>query len=288
MRVSIIIPVYKAEKTLARCLDSLLAQTYSDWKAILIDDASPDGSGEIAKQYVQMDSRFCYIQNEQNMGVSATRNRGLTLLEEGYAAFLDSDDWWEDNTLEVMLGAARKYDADMVQCTWRINYPDGTEIPEENTFPELRVFDRKDFGIPLKKMFTGISMNHMARKIVRYELIRDLRFNESLRTAEDLEMSFRTLLRAQRIVFVPDALYHYFRHGAGLTGSGLSFQRKLQDNRSVSKIMLENLPGTPWNGSGYRILAWLRPYIIILDKVIRILRDKKALKQADAGKGENG
>lgn len=280
MKVNIIIPVYKAERTLERCLDSLLAQTYTQWKAFLINDASPDNSEAIARRYVERDDRFCYLKNERNLGASATRNRGLAQLENGYVAFLDSDDWWEKNFLEVMLAAVQNHDADMVQCAWRINYPDGSEIPEENVFPEERVFDRKDFAVPLRKMLTGIGMNHMARKLVRCELIRGMEFHRGLKTAEDLEMSFQCMMRAQRLVFVPDALYHYFRSGEGLTGNGLSFRRKLGDNRKVAKIMVKTLSQTELNSPSHRLLARLRPYIIIMDKVMRINRDKKALKRS--------
>ena len=288
MKVSIVVPVYKAEETLERCLNSILMQTHSDWKAILIEDASPDNSGRIAEKYAQMDSRIRYLRNERDMGVAATRNRALELLEEGYAAFLDSDDWWEPDALEKMLSAVRQYDADLVQCAWRINYPDGSEIVEENTFPELRVFEREEFGIPLRKMLTGISMNHTCRKLVHCELLKGLRFDEALETAEDLEMSFQLLLRAKRIVFVPDGLYHYYRHGAGLTGSGLSFRKKWRANCMVSERMLQQLPGTELNTFRYRLLARTRPFIIVLDKVMRLLRDKKMLKRGASERNNHG
>lgn len=283
--VGIIIPIYKAEKMLERCLDSLLSQSYTHWRAILIDDASPDGSGAIAQRYARQDSRFLYLRNECNLGAAAARNRGLELLEDGYAAFLDSDDWWEPDFLEKMLSAAQDNQSDMVQCAWRINYPDGSEIPEPNTFPEYRVFDRPEFAIPLRRMLTGISMNHMARKLVRTELIRGQAFNEALHTAEDLDMSFRMLMRSQRIVFIPDALYHYYRHGEGLTGNGLTFRQKWRDNRSVSSVMMQQLQGTDLGSRRHRVLAWLRPYTIILDKMMRMLRDGRALGRTHAGKG---
>lgn len=278
-KISIIIPVYKVEKMLARCLDSLLAQTYTDWNAFLIDDASPDRSGEVAMQYVQKDPRIHYMRNEKNMGVSATRNRALALIQSEYVAFLDSDDWWEADALEKMMAAAEKYEADIVQCAWRINYPDGSEIIEENTFPDLRKFSRSEFAIPLKKMFTSISMNHVHRKLVRRELFRGLMFAEDLKTAEDLKMSFQLLMKARTIVFIPDTVYHYYRDGSGLTGKGLPFRKKWQNNRAVSTYMLSALKGTEFNTVPLRFLAWFRPYSIILDKIKRILRDRKAIKQ---------
>lgn len=277
--ITIIIPIYKAEATLARCLDSLLAQTYPHWRAIMIDDASPDNSREIGRRYAAQDSRFIYMINERNMGVAATRNRGLGMLGEGYAAFLDSDDWWEPDALERLHSAAEKYNADIVQCTWFIDYPDGSSTPKSNTFRDLKVFDRKEFHIPLRKMLTSISMNHVYRKLTRCELFRDLQFNAGLRTAEDLELCFRLFMRAKNMVFIPDPLYHYFRAGTGLTGSGLPFRRKWKDNRAVSTTIIRELKGSDLDSRFHRILAWLRPYTITADKAMRILQDKRALRR---------
>lgn len=99
MMFSIVIPVYKAERTLPRCLDSLLAQTFGDFEALMIDDGSPDGSAKICAQYAAADSRFHLIQQE-NRGVSAARNLGLKLSQGTFIAFLDSDDAYRSDYLE--------------------------------------------------------------------------------------------------------------------------------------------------------------------------------------------
>lgn len=91
-KISIIVPVYKVEKYLRRCLDSILAQTFSDWECILIDDGSPDDSGKICDEYVEKDERF-RVFHQENRGVSAARNKGLDEVRGEWIGFVDSDDW---------------------------------------------------------------------------------------------------------------------------------------------------------------------------------------------------
>ena len=93
-KISIIVPVYKVEKYLNRCLDSIIAQTFSAWECILVDDGSPDKSGIICDEYVARDSRFVVI-HQENAGVSFARNAGLDIAQGEYICFVDSDDWVE-------------------------------------------------------------------------------------------------------------------------------------------------------------------------------------------------
>lgn len=90
-QISIIIPVYKAEKYLHDCLDSIAAQTFADWECILIDDGSPDSSGMICEEYAARDSRFIAV-HQKNGGVSAARNAGLAIARGDWIGFVDADD----------------------------------------------------------------------------------------------------------------------------------------------------------------------------------------------------
>ena len=98
--VSVIIPVYKAEQYIHHCLDSMLAQTFKDFEIILIDDGSPDKSGEICDSYAAADNRIKVIRNEKNSGAAVSRNKALELAQGEFIAFLDSDDFFELNMLE--------------------------------------------------------------------------------------------------------------------------------------------------------------------------------------------
>ena len=93
-KVSIIVPIYKAEKYLHRCVDSIIAQTFTDWELLLVDDGSPDRSGEICDEYTGRDNRIRVIHKE-NGGVSSARNAGLDVAKGQWVVFVDSDDWCE-------------------------------------------------------------------------------------------------------------------------------------------------------------------------------------------------
>lgn len=101
MKFSIIIPVYNVEKYLRECLDSVLNQTFADWDAICVNDGSTDGSAAILEEYGNKDNRFRII-SQPNGGLSAARNTGLKAATGEYVLFLDSDDWIEDNALEIL------------------------------------------------------------------------------------------------------------------------------------------------------------------------------------------
>ena len=275
--VFVIIPVYNAEKTLGKCLDSLVKQTYPTWIACLVDDCSSDASAEIAQRYMERDRRFRWLAMERNGGPSAARNCGLAAVQGEYVAFLDSDDWWAETFLEEMVAAVEQTGADFVQCGWTLEWPGGISRPEENIYPTQRVFAREEFPEPLTRMLSGISMNHVARKLVRRELLEGLTFSTELKTAEDLLMCFRLLMRAQRVVFLPRPLYHYFRQGTGLTGGSLSFREKWKANRSVARRMQTYIRDTEFNTLRFRLLIWLRPYRLLASKAVRVLQDSHML-----------
>ena len=107
-KVSIIVPVYKAEKYLNRCVDSILAQTFTDFELLLIDDGSPDRSGEICDEYAKKDSRI-RVFHKKNGGVSSARNLGLDNVLGEYVTFVDSDDWVEPDFVETMIQTYEKF-----------------------------------------------------------------------------------------------------------------------------------------------------------------------------------
>ena len=117
-KVSIIIPVYKVEMYLARCLDSILNQIYTEWEAILIDDCSPDKSGEICDEYAKKDERFKVIHHEKNGGLSVARNSGLEIATGDYIAFIDSDDYVTEKYLRTLVKDLEKNEADISQCNF--------------------------------------------------------------------------------------------------------------------------------------------------------------------------
>ena len=120
-KVSIIIPIYNAEKYLRRALNSIISQTYTHWEAILIDDGSIDSSGKIAHEYANHDSRFIII-HQNNKGVSFARNQGLNAASGDYICFLDADDFYHSQALELCVNLAKKENADLVAFTYNRRY----------------------------------------------------------------------------------------------------------------------------------------------------------------------
>jgi glycosyltransferase involved in cell wall biosynthesis len=136
--ISIIIPVYKVEKYLCRCLNSVLAQTFIDFECILINDASPDNSPAICDEYVTRDSRFKVIHKQCNEGLPAARKSGLDIAKSDFIIHLDSDDWLASNALELLYNKQQETDADVVLGGFKEVFPYKTEL---HIFPDL---DRND------------------------------------------------------------------------------------------------------------------------------------------------
>jgi len=112
-KISVIIPVYKAENTIERCLDSVIGQSYENLEIILVDDGSPDKSGEIRDRYAERDLRI-RVFHQNNKGVSAARNTGLASMTGDYFYFIDSDDYIDLRVIESLRENALKFDADLV------------------------------------------------------------------------------------------------------------------------------------------------------------------------------
>ncbi|MCB0208438.1 MAG: glycosyltransferase family 2 protein, partial [Anaerolineae bacterium] len=116
MNVSIVIPAYNASETISKALESLLAQTYSHWEAIIIDDGSSDNTQAIVENFKKQDTRF-YLTNQSHLGGSAARNKGVKLAHYDWLLFLDADDWILPRHLELMTDTLRSNpDLDAVHC----------------------------------------------------------------------------------------------------------------------------------------------------------------------------
>jgi len=273
-KVQIVIPVYNAEKYIKRCFDSLINQTYTNWEAIVIDDASTDNSREAVKECISGDERFKFTALDKNRGVSNVRNLALSMLSEKYTAFLDSDDYWEPNILEVMVKKAEESDFDVVQCKFIYDFPGGRQVLPKGAFNKDTELDKSNMKKVFFRMATGINMNHVCMKLVKTEIIKDIQFDTSLRTAEDLKFCVRMFSGVSKYCFINDAMYHYCRNEESLTGKGLGAKEKFRANRAVSKAMKAELPAWGIDTVYWQALCTIRPYIIILSKIIRTVKEK--------------
>lgn len=155
-KISIIVPIYNSEKTLGRCIDSILNQTFTDFELILVDDGSLDNSGKICDEYAQLDSRIRVI-HQKNAGVSTARNAGLDMSSGTYIMFCDSDDWVEPDWCECLYDGITKNDVVMALCGFKM-YDEENRCIKENVL-DCRTIELKQMietpmnSVPWNKIF---------------------------------------------------------------------------------------------------------------------------------------
>ncbi len=192
MKLSIIIPVYNAEKYLRECLDSVLSQTVEDYELILINDGSTDASQAIIDEYVASVSQRIITRTVDNGGQGRARNIGIELAKGDYLGFVDSDDWIEPGMYEKLISAAERENADVVVCNILNRYSDGRE-----EYPKLWD-DRRP------QAAAGSACN----KLFRRDTVGNVRFPEGL-WYEDFAFSAKIICGAKKIVHVAEPLYIY-------------------------------------------------------------------------------
>lgn len=142
--ISVIMPSYNSEKYILEAINSVIAQTFHYWELIVIDDGSDDNSTDIIKEIINVDNRVKFYKNKENKGVSATRNRGISLARGEWIAFLDSDDVWECDKLQKQLNSAERNDANFLFTGSSfitesgVEYEGRFEVPEKVTYKQLR------------------------------------------------------------------------------------------------------------------------------------------------------
>ena len=140
--VSVIMPAYNAAAYIEEAIRSVTAQTYGAWRLLVLDDGSTDRTVEIVQRLAAQDPRIVLLRNPQNLGAARTRNRGLELCDEGYVAFLDSDDRWHPEKLATQISLAQETDADIVYTSYAIIDTNGNPCRQPYVVPEHTDFDR--------------------------------------------------------------------------------------------------------------------------------------------------
>lgn len=195
--ISVIVPVYNSEKTLARCVDSILSQTFSDFELLLVDDGSTDSSGKMCDDYALKDHRV-HVFHKKNGGVSSARNLGLDHANGKWIAFCDSDDYVDDNWLSTFIKYCKDNMEIVVQSTGITNIKDSR--PFEGAVSEFleSFYDAYVIGYVWNKLF-------LKRVIDKY----CHRFDESFAFLEDEMFVCKYLQFIGNVVFIPKVTYHY-------------------------------------------------------------------------------
>jgi glycosyltransferase involved in cell wall biosynthesis len=219
--VSIIVPMYNARETIARCLDSLCAQTLPDIEMIVVDDGSTDGGPVVVREYERKDQRIRLACRRQG-GAGAARNAGLALAQGRYVLFVDSDDWLEQDAVQELVAAGDSTAADIVMYGAVHEFGGRTQAKDEFLFADRQIVERGQFRQAVYPLLLGGDrLNSPWGKLYRLDMLTDntILFDTSLRVAEDLLFNAGAFTFGRRLVAVNARFYHYWRGGAGLTST---------------------------------------------------------------------
>lgn len=221
-KISVIIPVYRAENYLAECIDSILCQTFEDYELILVDDGSPDNCAAICREYLTRDSRIRFLQQE-NQGQGAARNYAMTVARGQWICFVDSDDVIHPQYLQILYDAAFALDVPISMC----RYVEADTIPEgfckscEPKFGKLVMDEASLISLYDREEYPGWVA---CTKLVRRDIVEGYPFTSG-RIFEDNEAVCRWICRAGVLASTDAQLYWYRTNGGSTTKSGFSLKK---------------------------------------------------------------
>lgn len=219
LKVSIIVPVYKAEPYIRKCIDSILSQTFTNFELLLIDDGSPDNCGKICDEYAELDARV-HVFHKENGGVSAARNLGLDHAKGDYVCFIDSDDWIDPDMLETLIGWEQKKQTDLLffglKYESAVDYSDTMELLQKisGVYEGINSVIKACYILETNEIF-GWTCN----KLFRNCIIQDhhIKFNEEISIQED---HIFTLAYLKYVTCL--AIYSYFPYHYRITADSLT------------------------------------------------------------------
>lgn len=219
-KISVIVPVYKVEAYLSRCIDSLLSQTYEDLELILVDDGSPDRCPEICDAYAEKDSRVRVI-HQKNRGLSAARNAGIDWVMENsqsqWLMFQDSDDWLYRETLQRMLEANLRHGTPVCVCGFR-------ETPGEDPAIEKEELQSSCWTAEAFYREKRTNATIACGKLYARDCFQTARFPEG-KLNEDEFLTYRILFAGEKLAYIPAPFYAYYVNDKSITKSAWRPQR---------------------------------------------------------------
>ncbi len=236
-KYSLIVPVFNAEKYLDKCISSILNQTYDNIEVILVDDGSTDYSLDICKNYEKRDKRVKVI-SQKNGGVSNARNNALNNITGDFLSFIDSDDYIEEKTVEIINDILEKYQVDLVKFSYvneigflKKRYGFCAEINKK--------IERKDYDSLYFNALKNDDLANVCNTYISRHLIEGLSFNEKLSYSEDRTFMIELFLKSNSIFFIDDCLYHYVVNPKSASHKrGSEVGRKKLDDYLASFILI--------------------------------------------------
>lgn len=215
--ISVIVPVYKVEKYLEKCVNSILCQSYSDLEIILVDDGSPDNCGKICDELALKDKRIRVI-HQKNKGLAAARNAGLVIAHGKYVAFVDSDDTIESGAYLMLHNMIETYDADIAICECR-------KVTENELLKQVEYSNYEDELLDNNKLWElvfGQLNNSSCNKLYKRGFIGDLQFPENVVHGEDLLFNIEYLAKCNIGVYNEAPVYNYLSRNNSITRSSFN------------------------------------------------------------------
>lgn len=230
--VSIIVPFYNAQKTIGRCIDSILNQTFKEFELILLDDGSTDDSGQICDEYAEKDARIRVVHKE-NSGVSDTRNQGIAMAKGEYLQFLDGDDWISPDATGLFVRTITEYQCDMVIADfYRVI---GERVSPKGAIEEAGLMDKISYATNMMEnpadFYYGVLWNKLYKRSVIEE--HQLKMDRSISWCEDFIFNLEYISHIQSIYALKVPVYYYVKTKGSLVSQGMSMKKTIQMKRTV-------------------------------------------------------
>lgn len=233
--ISIIIPAYNIENYIAKCLDSLLNQTYKNLEIIVVDDGSSDNTGKIVDEYAVKYENIRVI-HKKNAGVSSARNLGIEVANGDYIGFVDGDDTVDEEMFKVLINNAIKYDADISHCGYKMVFPSRIDY-----YYNTGILVEQDNQLGLKDLIMGNRVEPgLVNKLYKRELFKKVRLNEKIRINEDLLVNYYLFKQSEKSIFYDKCMYSYRLRKNSASTSKININ-KITDPVKVKKEILDDL-----------------------------------------------
>lgn len=234
--ITVIVPVYNSEKTIRKCVESIMGQSEQELEILLINDGSTDKSQKICESLAEQDKRIRLI-NKKNAGVSAARNTGILYARGEYLQFVDSDDYIEPNMCKTLLEALETQKGDISICGFHHWY-DGLDVVKVPDFINSGVLDKGGFAERFLELYLQGFLNMPWNKLYRKDLVSEY-FEEDLSLGEDLLFNLSYLRNVTTIAVVKEPLYHYSQERGMESLSSQKREDKLEIAQHICKVTEE-------------------------------------------------
>lgn len=230
MKLSVIIPVYRVEQTLGRCVESIIGQTFADFELILVDDGSPDRCPQMCDEFAKNDTRI-HVIHKENGGLSDARNAGIDKAKGEYITFVDSDDYIEPDTYKPLMNELiGKHDIDMIE--FPVIYAEGSRNQKRISFGVKEYRDMSAYWLQAY----GYEHCYACNKIYKRHLFHQLRYTKG-HVFEDVEIMPKLLKQCRCIHTTEQGLYHYCYNPSGITSTatGKDLNQLLENHLEIMK-----------------------------------------------------